>query len=100
MRQYVAYAKLITSTNRRRSPRTGPDSTNFRESNMGVVQNCVAKPLQLGPYHLFNPGGTPDSIVSVESFMVATFKFSGLFDFLGRDKEWILIIRSRFYLII
>ena len=47
----------------RRSHRTGctgPDPTNFWDSNMGPPQNFVAKyfdSLHNGPYHLFNPGG-------------------------------------------
>ena len=45
----------------RRSLRTGPDPTNFWESNMEPAQYCVGSinSLQLGPYHLFNLGGTP-----------------------------------------
>ena len=47
-----------------RSQRTGctdPNLTNFWESNMGPAQYCVGSidSLQLGPYHLFNPDGSP-----------------------------------------
>ena len=37
-------------------------SSKFLEYNMEPAQNGVAKyynSLQLGPYHLFNPGGAP-----------------------------------------
>ena len=55
---------LIFFPYHRRSHRTGctgPDPTNFWESNMGPAQYCVASidSLQLGPYYLFNPGCAP-----------------------------------------
>ena len=45
----------------RRRYRTGPDPTNFWESNMdslNIVLQSINS-LQLGPYHLFNPRDAP-----------------------------------------
>ena len=41
---------------------TGPDHINVWEFNVGPARYCVGSnnSLQLGPYHLFNPGGAPE----------------------------------------
>ena len=57
---------------------TCPDPTNFWESNMGTTPKIVERStysLQLGLYHLFNPGGAP--AVSVNSKLSVLGKIWG-----------------------